>query len=269
MIAQHFLTQGANVVIAARHQNTLDAAIKTLIPFCKHGNQVIAQVTDITNEQHCHDLIAFALHHFGKLDVLVNNAGIHGAKGNIEKVDWVEWVSAIEVNLKGTVLMTRAVLPHLKKQRAGKIIMLSGGGATKPMPNMSAYAVSKAAVVRLVETIAEEIKSHDIDVNAIAPGALNTRLLDDVLQAGADLVGEKYYSQVLAQQKNGGNDIHRAAQLAVFLASSQSDGITGKLISAVWDPWEQFDQHRDALANTDIYTLRRIVPKERGMEWGN
>ena len=136
------------------------------------------------------------------------------------------------------------------------------------MPFISAYAASKAAIVRFAETLAEEVKDDGIDVNSIAPGALNTRLLDEVLEAGPQKVGKAFYKKALDQKKEGGVPLELGAELSVFLASELSDGITGKLISAVWDPWKTFPEHLDELKKTDIYTLRRIVPKERGMEWG-
>ena len=93
-------------------------------------------------------------------------------------------------------------IPHFKQNRHGKIIILSGGGATKPMPYLSAYAASKAGVVRFAETLAEEVKDFNIDVNTVAPGALNTRLLDEVLAAGPEKVGKAFYEQSLKQQTN-------------------------------------------------------------------
>jgi 3-oxoacyl-[acyl-carrier protein] reductase len=146
---------------------------------------------------------------------------------------------------------------------------LSGGGATNPLPRLSAYAVSKAAVVRFIETLAEEVREHKIDVNAIAPGALNTRMLDEVLEAGPAKVGQLFFQRALKQKQAGGTSLEQGAQLAVFLGSSRSDGITGKLISAVWDPWPLLSEHLDELRGSDIYTLRRIVPKDRGKTWGN
>ncbi len=119
-----------------------------------------------------------------------------------------------------------------------------------------------------METLAVEVKTEGIDVNTIAPGALNTRLLDEVLQAGPEKVGQVFYDRALKQKAEGGAPLERGAELAVYLASSASNGLTGKLISAVWDPWEQFADHTDDLQKTDIYTLRRIVPKDRGQNWG-
>ena len=113
----------------------------------------------------------------------MNNAGVYGPKGPIEEIDWSEWVQAIQINLFGTVLMCRTIIPHFRSRGYGKIINLSGGGATNALPRLSAYAASKAAVVRMTDTLAEELKDANVDVNAIAPGALNTRLLDEVLEA--------------------------------------------------------------------------------------
>jgi len=150
----------------------------------------------------------------------------------------------------------------------GKIVQLSGGGATNPLPGLSAYAASKAAVVRFAETLAQELREHHVDVNSVAPGALNTRMLDEVLAAGPELVGQGFYERALEQQRTGGVPLERGAALAVWLASAASDGVTAKLLSAVWDPWSELPQHLDDLAS-DVYTLRRIVPGDRGLDWGD
>jgi 3-oxoacyl-[acyl-carrier protein] reductase len=186
----------------------------------------------------------------------------------LEANDWEEWQKAIEINLYGSVLTCRAVLPHFRKQRYGKIVQLSGGGATKPLPRLSAYAVSKVAVVRMAETLAEEVREDHIDVNAIAPGALNTRMLDEILAAGPEKVGEAFYANAVQQKAKGGTPLELGAALAVFLASAASDGITGKLISAQWDPWRKLPEHCDDLRRTDVYALRRITPRDRGLTWG-
>jgi NAD(P)-dependent dehydrogenase (short-subunit alcohol dehydrogenase family) len=122
-------------------------------------------------------------------------------------------------------------------------------------------------VVRFAETLAHEVAVDRIDVNCIAPGALNTRMLDEILAAGPDVVGAEFYERSVVQKQTGGAGLGKGAALAVFLATSDSDGITGRLISAVWDPWHELPAHRDELAATDIYTLRRIVPRERGKDW--
>jgi NAD(P)-dependent dehydrogenase (short-subunit alcohol dehydrogenase family) len=158
-------------------------------------------------------------------------------------------------------------IPILTRTRRGKIVLLSGGGATKPLPYLSAYAASKAGLVRFGETLAGELKDRNVDVNMIAPGALNTRLLDEVLEAGPDAVGAGFYAASLKQKEKGGTPLTRGAELCAYLCSEASDGITGKLISAVWDPWENLHTFAADLADTDIYTLRRITPEDRGKQW--
>jgi 3-oxoacyl-[acyl-carrier protein] reductase len=229
---------------------------------------VEAMRTDVSKRDDVDRLVSSALTSFPQIHILVNNAGIYGPKGLIEDIDWEEWVQTIEVNLLGSILISRALLPHFRANHHGKIIQLSGGGATAPLPFISAYATSKAGIVRFMETLAEELKTDGIDVNSIAPGALNTRLLDEILDAGPEKVGKSFYERAIKQKTEGGAPLERGAELAVFLASTQSNGITGKLISAIWDPWEHFLEHLEDLKKSDIYTLRRIVPGDRGQSWG-
>ena len=268
-IAKHFIQAGATVMLCARQTESLLAAQQALIPFAKQPARILVKTTDVSKIDQVEALIAATVAETGKIDVLIANAGVYGTKGAIDEIDWNEWSDAIDINLKGTVLQCRAVLPHFKQQRAGKIIILSGGGATKPMPYLSAYAASKAAVVRFAETLAEEVSAFNIDVNTIAPGALNTRLLDEILEAGPDKVGKVFYEQSVKQQQQGGTPLSISASLCAFLASADSNGITGKLISAVWDPWKTLPDYIAELKNSDIYTLRRIVPKDRGKTWGD
>jgi NAD(P)-dependent dehydrogenase (short-subunit alcohol dehydrogenase family) len=266
-IAKHFVLAGADVMLCARNMELLKEAQQNLLPLTKSQSKVLIQATDVSKKEQVDALIATTLTQLGKIDILVANAGIYGTKGPIEEIDWDEWSQAIDINLKGTVLQCRAVLPHFKQKRYGKIIVLSGGGATKPMPFLSAYATSKAAVVRFAETLAEEVKEFNIDVNTIAPGALNTRLLSEILEAGPEKVGKTFYEQSLKQKEQGGTSLDVGASLCTFLASSESDQITGKLISAVWDPWKKLPEYLDELKNSDIYTLRRIVPQDRNQNW--
>ena len=268
-IARNFVELGASVVLCARDRGLLDEASKTLCGVSKEGQWIEAITADVSNSDDVSRLVEATLSRLGRIDILVNNAGIYGPMGVIEAVDWGQWVKAIEINLFGSVLMCRAVLPAMKAQRKGKIIQLSGGGVTNPMPRISAYAVSKAAVVRFAETLAEEVREYRTDVNAIAPGALNTRLLDEVLEAGPEKVGVSFFDKSLKQKESGGVSLDVGANLAAFLASDQSDGITGKLISAVWDNWELWPEHLDELNSTDAYTLRRMAGRDRGFSWGD
>jgi len=266
-IARAYVSAGANVLLCARDAGRLDRARAEVATLAGSAQTVTAVAADISRVDDVNRVVQSALQTFPRLQILVNNAGVVGPIGRAEDVDWSEWARTIEINLLGSVLMCRALLAHFRSQPFAKIVQLSGGGATSPMPRFSAYAASKAAVVRFTETLAEELKSTRIDVNAIAPGAVNTRMLDSVLSAGADRAGDATYQRAITQQREGGAPPTKAAALAVFLASAASDGITGKLISAIWDPWETLSDHRDDLKGTDIYTLRRIVPADRNLKW--
>jgi 3-oxoacyl-[acyl-carrier protein] reductase len=266
VIAETFLREGANVVICARGEKELFLTRDELVE--KFPSQkIVAKNCDVSSEAQVNELITFSLRELGALDALVLNAGIYGPMGATESVDLTEWKRAIEINLFGVLLPCRAAIPHFKKSGRGKIVILSGGGATNPMPNISAYAASKTAVVRLMETLAEELKEFHVDVNAIAPGALATRLVDEVLAAGAEKVGAAFFEKNKNWKEKGAVPLELGARLAVYLASAESDGITGKLISAQWDPWKDLQKHRDELAKSDIYCLRRIVPEDRGQKW--
>ena len=269
-ISRKFLSSGASVVMCAREGALLQKAESDLLKTLRSGQNILIASVDVSNEISVNGLIEKTLSKFSKIDILVNNAGIYGPMGPIESLDINEWRKALDINLIGSVLMARAVLPAMKRQKRGKIIQISGGGATQPLPNISAYATSKAAIVRFAETLSEEVKGFGIDVNSLAPGALNTRMLEEVLMAGPEAVGKDFYERSLQQKETGGASIDRATELALFLASSKSDGITGKLISAAWDNWEEWPNHITELRSTDAYTLRRIVGSDRDLKgWGD
>ncbi len=266
-VARAYVEQGADIFICGRDPVALDEAREHLAGISGAAG-VVAHAADVSNPDAVNSLVDAAVSAFPNLSILVNNAGIYGPKGPIEENDWTEWVRAIEINLFGSVLPARALIPQLRAVGGGKIIQISGGGATSPLAGLSSYAASKAAVVRFAETLALELREDNIDVNAIAPGALNTRMLDEVLAAGPEKVGAAFYERAQAQQRSGGTPPKKGAELAVWLASAASDGITGKLISAVWDPWANLQAHRADL-DSDVYTLRRIVPADRGHSWGD
>jgi 3-oxoacyl-[acyl-carrier protein] reductase len=266
-IAESCLAEGAHVLLCARDAKVLEETRSELAAKAPDGQLVLSQQADVTRAADVHRLFEVAVESLPSIDGLVNNAGVYGPIGLLEDVSLEEWWHAIETNLRGVLLGCREVLPIFRRQGHGKIVMLSGGGATAPLPRISSYAASKSAVVRLTETIAEETRGAGIDVNAIAPGALNTRLLDEVLTAGPEKVGTAFFERSMKQKEQGGTPLHHGADLCIFLLSDASNGITGKLISAVWDPWRDLPGHVEELNKTDVYTLRRIVPADRGLKW--
>jgi NAD(P)-dependent dehydrogenase (short-subunit alcohol dehydrogenase family) len=266
-IARAYVAAGADVLICARDQSMIEAAARELERAAAPGQIVASEAADVSNAADVDRLAARAFALFPQVHVLVNNAGVYGPMGPIEDVDWTAWVRAIEININGSVLPCRAFVPHFKQHRYGKIVQLSGGGATNPLPRISAYATSKAAIVRFAESLALEVKADGIDVNAIAPGALDTRMLDEVIAAGPERVGRAFYDRMTKTKQEGGTPLETGARLAVFLGAADSDGITGRLLSAVWDPWDALPDHRADLDGSDVYTLRRITARDRGFSW--
>jgi NAD(P)-dependent dehydrogenase (short-subunit alcohol dehydrogenase family) len=165
------------------------------------------------------------------------------------------------VNLYGTAYACQAFARELLKRKLpGRIALLSGGGATQPIENLTSYCASKAAVVRFGETLAQELRDHGITVNAIAPGAVNTAITETILEAGPEKAGKGLYERTLKQKQSGGTTPDKAAGLASYLMSEQSERVTGRLISAVWDDWATLHENRQILDSKDYYTLRRSVP---------
>jgi NAD(P)-dependent dehydrogenase (short-subunit alcohol dehydrogenase family) len=266
-IARHFVADGASVLVCARNEAAIRAVQYKLSAAATSNQKVLARTTDVSKRRDIDRLVSDALESFGCIDILVNNAGVYGPLGPTHEIDWDAWVEAININLVGLVYACRAVTPSMIQRKSGKIINLSGGGATNPLPRMTSYAASKAAVVRFTESLALDLKPYSIDVNAIAPGALDTRLLDQVLAAGPDMVGRDFHDRMIKVKQQGGTPLSVGADLAVYLASTESDGITGRLISAAWDKWSMLHTRAKELDATDIYTLRRIVPADRGRNW--
>lgn len=221
-------------------------------------------VSDWTQLETTASRIAVTVPH---LDGLVTCAGIQGEIGPALSADPLKWSATIRANLDGTYYAVRAFAELLRRSRRAKIVCLSGGGATKARANFSAYGAAKTAIVRLVENIAEETRGQPFDINAIAPGAINTRLTDEVIRLGPAVVGQAEYDTAVKQKASAGGSLDRALGLIEFLLSEKSDGISGRLLAAPWDPWAGLNTHASALAKSDIYTLRRILPEERGQKF--
>ncbi len=208
-IAKEFLKQGASVCICSREENRLRKTVKELEGYRKSaGQRVIFQRADVGSTEDLDRLYDVVLQEFGTLDGVVNNAGIQGPIGDTTKVPWEGIEEVVRINLLGTLYsMRKAVLVFREQKKKGRIVNLSGGGATGP---------------------------------------------------------REYF---MGQTEKGGAPLEKAARLASFLVSDRAGTMSGRLISALWDGWEDFDAHAEEIAGSDIYTLRRIVPKDRGFQW--
>ena len=254
-IARHCVEAGATVILVARGREALETALSQLSGIADRGHRRYAM--DVGNLQAVEDFAKWMSEQNLIPAGLVNCAGIFGAIGKTTQVDMQEFAAAIQINVLGTVFMCHAMGPLMGSPGHRKIINCAGGGGTFPFPNYSAYATSKAAIVRFTENLAVELAEDDIDVNCIAPGFVVTRLHEQTMAAGAEKAGA-FFSQTQKQMASGGVPVERSAELARFLLSSDSDGITGKYISAPWDPWRESDFQERLRTDKDFGTLRRI-----------
>ena len=262
-IAAAFSREGSSLVLVSRTGSELE---KTKRELDKSTSKVAIFQGDVSREEDVKSLVDFTLDKFGTVDILVNCAGIQGPIGPITDIDAKDWFEAIKINLYGTFLCIKAVIPIMMKKNSGKILNFSGGGAVSPRPRFSAYGTSKAGVVRLTETVAAEYKDYNIGIHAIAPGAVNTKMLELVLAAG-EAAGKEELSKALKQKREGGVPPPQVAELAIFLASAKSDGLSGRLISLPWDNWSAIPQHLPDIMSSDVFAMRRIIPKDRGYAW--
>jgi NAD(P)-dependent dehydrogenase (short-subunit alcohol dehydrogenase family) len=212
---------------------------------------------DVSSRDNVNRVVTEVMRRIGSLDVVVNCSGVQGPIGPTQNLDPTAWIRTIEVNLLGCLYLAQAVVPPMLAQGHGKLIFFSGGGATSARPFFSAYGASKVAVVRFVETLAEELRNTNIQINAIAPGAVRSRMWDEMRAAGT-AGGDKLLSELKQMDETGGVPAQRAAALAVFLASDRSQNLSGRLISAVHDKWEQMGNRVAQIMSSEAGTLRRI-----------
>jgi len=264
-LAGRFWLEGFSLFLVARNEAALSSLAASLAKTSREAQDVICFSCDLSLTRDV-ELLADRLKSEA-VTALINNAASLGPIGSLWENDLTTWQLTLFVDLFVPAALCAAVIPGMLRRQYGKIVNISGGGAASPRPNLSAYACAKTGLVRLTEVLAHETKGAGIDVNCIAPGAMNTRMMDQVLEAGPQRAGTEEYERARRQAAEGGTSPDRAADLALFLASSASDGISGRLLSAVWDRWENLAEHKTELQESDVYTLRRIVPKDRGLDW--
>ena len=249
-LAIGFATAGNRVGLLARSKAELDLAHLEIEHAGGNALRIRADVTDYEQISAAVDRMRV---HFGEVHVLICAAALQGPIGPFVEQSHKAWAEILQVNLLGVMNACKAVLPHMIERRSGKIIVLSGPGATGPRPNFSAFAASKTAVVRLVETIAEEVAEHNIQVNCMSPGSTYTHMTDEILRSG-EKAGWKETEEALEVRRTGGVAPDKQISLALFLASEQSNHVTGKLIY-VTDDWKKLAS--DTI-RPEMYTLRRV-----------
>jgi 3-oxoacyl-[acyl-carrier protein] reductase len=219
-IAQEFAKAGANLAICASHEVGLAQAADQLIAL---GAKVYTQTVNIADAQACEHFVAGALQEFGQIDVLVNNAGV--TKDNLTvRMSEADWNTVIDVNLKGTFLMSKAALKVMFKKRSGNIVNISSVVGEMGNPGQANYVASKAGIIGLTKTFAKEFGARNVRVNAVAPGfvqtAMTDRLSEEVKAKALESVPLKRFAQP--------QDIAKAV---MFLASDDAAYITGHVLA--------------------------------------
>jgi NAD(P)-dependent dehydrogenase (short-subunit alcohol dehydrogenase family) len=250
-LAMGFGQAGARIGLLARSQAELDLA---KLEIEQVGGTALRIRADIRDMEQMHAAVERMRAAFGGVDALIAAAAIQGPIGPLVTAKPKAWNETIEINLLGTVNTCRAVLPGMIEKRHGKIILLSGGGAADTRPNFSAYAASKAGLVRLAECLADELGDHNVQINCMAPGASYSHMTDEVLHAGEERAGEREIEAAEKVRITGGVLPEKQVQLAMFLASDHSNHISGRLIH-VNDDWRRFEQEN---MKPELFTLRRV-----------
>jgi NAD(P)-dependent dehydrogenase (short-subunit alcohol dehydrogenase family) len=250
-LAIGFANHGARVALVARSKAELDLANLEI----EHGGGVSLRIrADVRDYEQMAAAVDRMKAHYGRLDVLICAAALQGPIGPLAETPGRAWTETLETNVFGVMNAVRAALPQMIERRSGKIIVLGGRGAGDPRPFFSAYAASKAAITRFVETVAEEVREQNVQINVMSPGRTYTHMTDEILRAG-DRAGRKEHDEAVEVRINGGISPEKQVELALFLATEDSNHVSGKFLH-VNDDWKRLEH---AAVGREVYTLRRVL----------
>lgn len=254
-IADAYAAQGARLALAARTAAELRETAHSIT--AQHHSEVITIIADVARRDQVENAVARTLEHYERIDILVNNAGNPGEIGPLWRLDPERWANVISVHLLGAFYGCRAAIPAMLPQGRGRIINMAGVGG----PNDTSYDAAKTAIVNMTENLAIELAGTGVTVNAISPGSIHTRMWEEVRDMALAAGDQELYAKGVAVTSGGGASIARAAQLAVLLASDPCAALSGRLIRANQDAFEDIPQHIDAIMSSDAYQLRRVAPQ--------
>ena len=251
-LAEDLWKQGANLYLVSRTRPKLSFAQTLEEQFYVWCSYDLYDLDESSN------LFVDFFEYFKSIDVLINNAATQEPIGKAWEVESSQWEDNIKLNLFTPVRLSKLFINRMIIQKYGKIINLSGGGSTSSRPNFSAYAVAKTGLVRFSEILAEEVREYNIQVNCISPGAMNTAMMDEIIQNSA--AGEEERENAINTMKiHSIKTMENATKLVNWLISDDSNHVTGRLISAQWDKWEK-DFSREYVPD-DFAKLRRVTEK--------
>ncbi len=253
-IAQAYASEGARLALTARTASELEETAQLVKG--QSGAEAITIIADVSRREQVDEAVSKTLDHYGHIDVLVNNAGNIGPVGTVWNNDPDEWARTISVHLMGVFYGCHAVLPSMLEQGSGHIVNMSGVGG----PNTSAYDAAKTAIVNFTENLALELQDTSITVNAISPGSIHTRMWEETRDLALAIGDTATYERGVQVTSGQGASIERAAELAVFLGSDDCGALSGRLIRAFSDRFEEFPQRVDEIMASEAYQLRRVDP---------
>lgn len=254
-IALAYAAEGARLALTARTASELEETARLVSR--QFGGEVITVTADVSNRDQVDSAVARTLEQYSAIDVLVNNAGNIGPVGRAWDNDPEDWARTIVVHLMGVFYGCRAVIPLMLERGRGRIVNMSGVGG----PNMTAYDAAKTGIVNLTENLALELADTPITVNAISPGSIHTRMWEETRDLALSVGDMATYERGVQVTSGQGASIERAAELAVFLGSDDCGALSGRLIRAFADRFEDFSSHVDEIMNSEAYLLRRADPE--------
>jgi NAD(P)-dependent dehydrogenase (short-subunit alcohol dehydrogenase family) len=244
---------GHRLFVCARRRDRLDAVTES-------GRIATPFVCDVSREAEVEHFVAAVGKSVASVQALINCAGLYGAIGSVAEVDSAAWMRAVKINLFGTFLMCKHVAPLMQPVDRPRIVNFAGGGAFSPLPRYSAYAVSKAAIVRLTETLAVELAERNVAVNAVAPGFVATEIHAATLEAGPEAAGPEFFAMTRDKMNAGAVPMDVPVGLVRYLLSPSAAALTGKTVSASFDPWQTpvFEANLEAINGSQLYTMQRV-----------
>ena len=255
LLSARLARAGAAVGLMARSSQDLAAAVSEI---SRAGGIAAAACADITDKQAAGAAVSELRDRLGTADILINNAGISGPIGPAWEAPPAEWWRAIEVNLGGAFVLTQLALTHMVAEGRGRIINVTSYAGVYRWPLMSAYAASKAALVKLTETLAEETRPHGVSVFSVDPGLLPIGLGEAALSGRADRQTPtgRVHRWIRDQFDAGrGADPENAVGLILALASGKADRLSGRHL-CVSDNLEALLARIDEIERDDLHTLR-------------
>ena len=251
-IARAYAAEGAKLALAARTDAELQETAQSIRD--QYGSDVVTVLTDVTDRAQVENAVAQTLQRYGVIDALVNNAGNTGEIGPLWRLDPERWANTISVHVLGTFYGCRAAIPAMLERGGGRIVNMSGVGG----PNDTSYDAAKTAIVNLTENLSVELAGTGITVNAISPGSIHTRMWEEVRDMALAAGDTELYEKGVVVTSGGGASIERAAQLAVMLGSDDCGNLSGRLIRAAVDAFEDIPGRVGEIMGSDAYLLRRV-----------